>query len=350
MCAKPLVRPVLRGLRRRIGNVWRRARFAAHLRHLHGPRTLDTAPGDVILIAVVRDGSYYLDAFFRHYRAMGIRHFVFIDNGSTDGTIERIRAERGTVIDQCNLPLGRYEDLIRAYPAQTYGKDRWCLYVDMDEMFDFEGRETVGIAGLVQYLEARGHTALMAQMLDMFPKAALQETTNLPYKQVLQQFIYFDIGHVDYRGYFDPEIDFAGLLAQNTLADPAVRFAFGGVRAKVFGEACCLTKHPLIFNGAAVTPGLHPHVSTGVHCADVMGLIRHYKFSNDPVGRDMASLARRALEHGEDAARAAKLAAEPDVRLFSLDARRWNRVELLYRTGFLQGSEDYTEHLRTFEQ
>ncbi|MDG1171005.1 MAG: glycosyltransferase family 2 protein, partial [Sulfitobacter sp.] len=53
-----------------------------------------------------------------------------------------------------------------------------------------------------------------------------------------------------------------------------------------------------------------------------------------------------ALTHGEDAARAAVLSAAPDVSLFSLEARRWNRVELLQRAGFLVGSKCYAAYLK----
>ena len=124
-----------------------------------------------------------------------------------------------------------------------------------------------------------------------------------------------------------------------------MQFCFGGVRGKIFGENCCLTKHPLVFNGPGVTPAPHPHLSMGVTCADITGVIKHYKFAGDTAARDAASLGSGALAHGEDAARAAVLTATPDVSLFSLDARRWNRVELLIRTGFILGSERYSAYL-----
>lgn len=338
---------------RRLAYRWterrRRTRFGKSVRHLHGPKRLDVAPGEVVLIALVRNGSYYLDAFFAHYRAMGVKHFVFIDNGSTDDTIERIKAEPGTVIDQCPLPLAGYEDLIRQYPAQRYGQNRWCLYVDMDEMLDFEGRRQVGLPGLIAYLEAQGFTALVAQMLEMFPKAPLSETGDLSYAQALEDFRYFDISALRRFDYHSPEIPFAALLEDNELADNRVQFLFGGVRGKVFGEECCLTKHPLIFNGPGVTPAPHPHLSQGVRVADVTAVIKHYKFANDPIARDTGSLASGDLAHGEDARRLEVLGARPDTSLFSLDARRWNRVELLYRAGFLNPSEAYSAHLATYD-
>ena len=340
---------LFRRLRQRLHDARRRRRFARALTHLHGPKQLDVASGDVVLIALVRNGRYYLDAFFDHYRAMGVEHFVFIDNGSTDGTIERIKAEPGTVVDQCDLPLAQYEDLIRQYPAQTYAQNRWCLYVDMDEMLDFEGRTRIGIQGLVQYLEEQGHTALMAQMLEMFPKGSLSDAAELSYEEVLRAFLYFDISTLRKLDYHSDQIPFSALLADNQLSEDAVQFFFGGVRGKVFAEDCCLTKHPLIFNGPEVTPAPHPHLSCGVEVSDVTAVIKHYKFANDPAARDAASLATGVLAHGEDARRLAVVNQNPDVSLFSLDARRWNRVELLYRAGFLVPSERYSAHVAAWQ-
>ncbi len=341
---------IIRRLWLRASEARRRARFAASVQHVHGPKVLDVAPSDVVLIALVRNGSYYMDAFFRHYRAMGVRHFVFIDNGSTDDTIDRIKREKGTVIDQSKLPLAGYEDLIRQYPANTYGQNRWCLYVDMDELFDFEGRSAIGIRGLVKYLEDHSFTAMVAQMLEMFPKVSLNNVADVPFKQALQEFLYFDLSAVKKFEYHATDIPFAALLTQNTLATQDIKFCFGGVRGKVFGENCCLTKHPLIFNGPEVTPTPHPHLSMGVNCADMTGVIKHYKFTNDPTRRDAASLVTGDVAHGEDAARAQVMAQTPDVSLFSLDARRWNRVELLYRAGFLVHSDAYSAYVAAYQE
>ncbi|NNK15527.1 MAG: glycosyltransferase family 2 protein [Sulfitobacter sp.] len=335
---------ILRRLWQRAAERRRRARFARSLRHLHGPDGV-VPKGDVLAIVLVRNGSYYMDAFFDYYRALGIRHFAFIDNGSTDGTIDRIKSEPGTILDQSTLPLAGYEDLLRQYPAETYGRDRWCLYVDMDEVFDFEGRQRIGLPGLISYLEGQGATALVCQMLEMFPKAPLNAVSSLSYPNALEEFAYFDISAVRKLDYHSPDIPFAALLSGNTIPSKAIQFCFGGVRGKVFGENCCLTKHPLIYNGPEVTPAPHPHLSMGVRCAEITGVIKHYKFAGNTAARDAASLASGDLAHGEDAARAAVLSKAPDVSLFSLDARRWNRVELLVRAGFLISSERYGAYL-----
>ena len=336
---------LLRRLWQRAGERRRRARFMNSLRHLHGPQSPDIPKDEVLAIVLVRNGSYYVDRFLAYYRALGIKHFAFIDNGSTDDTIERLRAEEGVIIDQSTLPLAGYEDLLRQYPAQTYGQDRWCLYIDMDEVFDFEGRTKIGLHGLIAYLQEQGATAMTAQMLEMFPKAPLNAVADYSYATALSDFTYFDISTLRRYEYHSPDIPFAALLKDNEIPNNDIQFMFGGVRGKVFGENCCLTKHPLIFNGAGVTPAPHPHLSMGVRCADISGVIKHYKFAGNTAARDAASLTSGDLAHGEDAARAAVLTQDPDVTLFSLDARRWNRVELLTRAGFLVGSESYTAYL-----
>jgi hypothetical protein len=337
---------ILRRLWQRNAERRRRARFQRSLKHLHGPKTPDIPADQVLAIVLVRNGSYYMDAFFAHYRALGIEHFAFIDNGSTDDTIERLKAEPGVIIDACPLPLAGYEDLMRQYPAQTYGANRWCLYVDMDEIFDFEGRAQIGLAGLLAYLEGQGATAMVSQMLEMFPKAPLNGVASFSYEQSLEEFAYFDIGSVRKFDYHSSEIPFSALLGENIVPTDEIKFCFGGVRGKVFGENCCLTKHPLIFNGPDVTPAPHPHLSMGVRCADITGVIKHYKFAGNTAVRDAASLSSGDLAHGEDAARVAVLSHAPDVSLFSLDARQWNRVELLIRAGFLVGSARYSAYLK----
>ena len=298
----------------------RRRRFAASVEHLHGPRTLDVAQGDVVLIALVRDAAFFLDGFFAHYRAMGIRHFVFFDTGSTDATLARIRAEPGTVIDRSTLPQDRFGDLMRDYPVQTYGRDRWCLFATPDALLDFEGRATFGIRGLTAYLEAEGHTAFAAQRLDMFPKGEIGPQTGETFEQVRARYLYFDISHLRRYEYHSDAVPFSARLAVNDVAGPQVKLMFGGVRGKVWGEDGWLTRHPLVFNGPEVTVAC-PDAPMGVRVADVTGVMRHYGLCRETPGDSGAAL-------------------------FSLDARRWNRAELLYRADFLATSDRYAAHVR----
>ena len=41
---------------------------------------------DILLVCVLKDEMYFLPEFLAHYRALGVEHFVFLDDASTDGT------------------------------------------------------------------------------------------------------------------------------------------------------------------------------------------------------------------------------------------------------------------------
>jgi hypothetical protein len=337
-------KPLLSRLKHRASELLRRRRFASALEHVHGGG-FSVPQGEVLAIVLVRDGSYYLDAFLDYYRSLGISYFAFIDNGSTDDTIARIRREQGCVIDRAILPLGQYEDLMRGYPAQTYGKNRWCLYVDMDEQFDFFGRSTHGLRALLSYLVSRGETALMAQMLEMFPDVPLAAVQDLTFAQALEAFRYYDISAVDSFPYHSVQIPFSAMLRANTLASAALEFKFGGVRGRVFGETCCLTKHPLVFNGPPVVPAPHPHLSSNIAVSDMSAVIRHYKFAGNIAARDAASAQSGALAHGEDRARLEVLRTQAQVSLHSPQAREWAGVGPLEDAGFLVKSNSYKAFL-----
>ena len=335
---------IITRIRSRLRETARRRRFASAVEHVHGAGFV-VPQGEVLAIVLVRDGAYYLDAFLDYYRGLGIRYFAFIDNGSSDATIARIKQQEGCVIDRVTLPLAQYEDLMRGYPAAQYGKERWCLYVDMDEQFDFEGRESYGLPALIRYLEQHGDTALMAQMLEMFPRAPLAAIKDLTFAQALTAFVQYDISTVQSFDYHSEQIEFSGLLQDNVLGTDALKFKFGGVRGKVFGEACCLTKHPLIFNGEGVRPAPHPHLSQHLQVSDFSAVIRHYKFAGNIAVRDAASAVSGDLAHGEGQARLEVLEAQINLTLHSEDAQVWAGIEPLYEAGFLVRSNSYTAFL-----
>ena len=64
------------------------------LRLVHGPGEVAYGTDEVVVLVVVRDGRAYVRSFVEHYRALGAKHLVFLDNGSTDGTVEALGATR----------------------------------------------------------------------------------------------------------------------------------------------------------------------------------------------------------------------------------------------------------------
>ncbi|QGX99513.1 glycosyltransferase family 2 protein [Roseovarius faecimaris] len=333
-------------VRRRLAQALHHRRFRRSVRHLSGPGQPLIGPGDVVVIALVRDGAFYLDAFLAHYRGLGAAHFVFCDNGSTDDTLTRLATQPDCTVLQSTLPWGEVENDLRRHAAETCAPGHWVLYADMDEIFTFDRAAQIGLPGLVAYLEREGYTALVAQMLEMFPRLPLQDAGQMSYEEALREFVYYDLRDTDARDYHDPGIGFAWFLAQNRVANAEIPVLFGGTRARVFGEACCLTKHPLVKVLPGVAPGVHPHVAAGVTCADFSALIQHYKFTNAPMARDADTAARGVIPHGEDRRRLEQFRADPDLTLWSEQAERFAGLRPLQDAGFLQRSAAFEAYLR----
>ncbi|WP_323780686.1 glycosyltransferase family 2 protein [Leisingera sp.] len=325
--------------------VKKKMRLRASMRHLHGPRRQYAATDDVTVVTVVKDGRFFLDEFFAHYRSMGVRHFVFVDNGSSDGTIRRIQQEPGTVVLQSALPTAEFEPDFRRYAAERYCTGRWCLYADIDELFDFEGREDTGLNCLIRYMNANGFTALAAQMLDLFPAVTLREASDWPFSKVLEDYRYFDLEAIETVPYHEHShpltAGFSYFLQHNSVPGEHIQFLFGGIRSKIFGEQCCLTKHPLVFLEPGVEAGVHPHCSARVRCADFTALLRHYKFCNSPIERDRQSVHDGTIPHGADKLRLAVLDQQDDLTLHTPLAQEYSGIEDLYDKGFLIRSQKF---------
>jgi hypothetical protein len=337
---------VIQRIRNKAARALHARRFRRSVRHLHGPKVLPGGRNDVTVIALVKDGAYYIDMFLQHHRAIGARQFVFCDNGSTDGTLDRLKAEPDTTIIQSLLPMAEIESDFRRYAAEQFCRDRWCLYADMDERFTFEGVGEIGLNGLTNYLDQNNYTALMCQMLEMFSDQPVRATADLAYDRAVAAFQFCDLTHIEKRPYHDREhVDFWYYLRDNTVPSDQFQICFGGIRNKVFGERCCLTKHPLVFVGSGVEPGVHPHCAAHVACADVTGLIQHYKFANNPLDRDAASVRDATIPHGEDALRVNVLQNHPDVTLMTDTAQRFTGTDMLYRADFLIRSPRYSTYL-----
>jgi hypothetical protein len=149
------------------------------IEHLHGPEEVSYGEDEIIIVCLVRDGRPYVKSFLEHYFSMGVKHAVFLDNNSDDGTVEALcNYENVTVLRTTMQHKGPGEPRVpfKQYLVNRFGnKDRWCLYADIDELVDYPYSDVVSLASLLRYLNSKSYTAVAAQMLDMFPEEPLSE-------------------------------------------------------------------------------------------------------------------------------------------------------------------------------
>jgi hypothetical protein len=151
---------------------WFRLRFARRARELHPARVQADAIARswCIAVACVRNEMPRLPAFLAHYRRLGVEHFLFVDNESTDGLAEYLAAQpdcshwvaRGSYkasnfgMDWCNWLLARH------------GVGKWCVTVDPDEFLVYPHSDERGLRSLARHLEGIGQPSLYAPMIDAY--------------------------------------------------------------------------------------------------------------------------------------------------------------------------------------
>src|ERR671914_2643128 len=119
--------------------------------HLHGPEEVAYGMDELIVLCLVRDGRPYVRSFVEHYFSMGVKHLVFLDNGSTDGTVEALKGYDNVTLLRTMLPYKRYNVAMKRYLIERFGRGRWTLYVDIDELFEYPYSDVVDLKALLGY-------------------------------------------------------------------------------------------------------------------------------------------------------------------------------------------------------
>ncbi|WP_420585566.1 glycosyltransferase family 2 protein [Ruegeria sp.] len=162
----------LRLKRRRL--LWQAFRSRHQLTSLSN-RTDQIRPGAILAFTTLRNEMTRLPWFFRHYRALGVDHFLIVDNGSDDGLVDYLLQQPDVSIWQtyASYRASRYGVLWLTWLQMRYGHAHWTLTVDADELLIYPEHDTRPLSDLTACLERQGRTAFGALMLDLYPKGPL---------------------------------------------------------------------------------------------------------------------------------------------------------------------------------
>jgi hypothetical protein len=318
------------------------------IRHRSGPRQFSYAEDECVAVCLVRNGQEHLPSFLRHHRALGIRHFIFVDNGSDDQTLPLLDQQADVTVYETSLPHKHYENEMRRLVIEEHCRHRFCLNVDIDELFDYPASDRLSLRDLLGYLRRRGATAMAAYMLDMYAKEnrfSATETLDL-----IQAYPYYDISNIKKLDYFTSHVQ--AYCDRNVLLADHVKCYFGGIRKTVFksktGGHYLLTKHPLIYLDGTLEPVTNPHYCNNATVADVTGVIRHYKFT--PSFKEKVSESRAAKRYVKFAQNQyeeyhRKIGERSSIRIDTPGTRLLHNVNQLLDEGFIATSPAFEEYV-----
>lgn len=320
-------------------------RVRRSLKHVAGPKYIYLPEGQIVVVLLGRNMAHYLCHFHDYYSDLGVKYFIYADNGSTDDTIEIVSRWSNTTVLSTDLNFRDFQIPIRHEISTRYCSDGWRLAVDPDELFDYVGSQKFSIIELAKSIKDRGFNGLVSQMLDMVADSELLNNTDSFAKSV-EKSIYYSLKDITSFDYRDRNVPFSGLADSNIVPQGGLSWKYGGLRKQYFEENCCLTKHPLFFYEQGVEPFQHPHLTTGLKLADFTALLKHYKFSGDFVARERELLLGDRISHIETAQRAEVIGTRQsfrfDVSSMDTDSSPLNLVNRKFLSMSEQAMKVYT--------
>ena len=318
------------------------------LEHLHGPKEVPYGKEELVVVCLVRNGLPWVESFVEHYLSLGVKHIVFLDNDSTDDTVSAASRYGDVTVMRTRLPVNFYEGgvgqiIMQQYLVARFGKGRWSLCVDIDELFDYPYSDVIDLSSFLGYLNSKSYTAVMAHMLDMFPERPVLERADEQDEPLKEVHRFYDISNlVRWNKEERPRMREMLSSRNNKLEADNVEWFAGGIRSDVFSYRPHLTKFPLVFYDGKVIPD-PPHHVNNARIADVTCVLFHYKFLKDFRERTMS--AARNWRNTPTSADYSKylevLDRDPSLRLNKGNAREITSVNDLLENAFLVVSDDY---------
>ncbi len=279
--------------------LWRSFRSRRQLTSLSN-RTRQIRPGAILAFTTLRNEITRLPWFFRHYRALGVDHFLMVDNGSDDGSVPYL-------LDQPDVSLWQTNASYRAarfgldwltWLQMRHGHGHWTLMADADELLIYAHHHTQSLHDLTAWLDAQGQTGFGALLLDLYPKGPLGGQSHDPETDPTTTLGWFDPG--PYRA-----------RRQNPLGNLWVQ---GGARERAFfadkpERSPTLNKLPLVrwsrhfayVNSChSALPRALNFAYDGPHEQTPSGVLLHTKFLPEVIEKSQIEKQRRQHFHDPD--------------------------------------------------
>lgn len=91
----------------------------------------------LVVMLRVKDGIFFAEEWLQCFEKIA-DEIVVLDNGSTDGTYELLKAHPKVVAIEQTFDYNEGRDKIQMYEMARTRKPDWCLWIDIDEVFEPE--------------------------------------------------------------------------------------------------------------------------------------------------------------------------------------------------------------------
>lgn len=307
---------------------------------------LPIPPGknELRLFVIARNESLRLPYFFNYYSKLGVDRFFFIDNNSTDNTRDIALSFKNVHLFKIDRSYKEHWNWIESF-LNKYGKNRWCMVVDADELLYFPYSEYISLKQLIKYLSANNFTALKSVLLDIHSDKPIIDTEYYP-----------NMNPIEICSYFDPSIreSYCIPFDKKKWDYFSLKIYFGGVRSKAFiGDNSYwfnLTKFSLFkyLKKTYLTQGMHG--INGANIADIQGAVIHTKFLGDFTKKVCEESERE--EHFDNAVEYkiynSSMNKDKSLSLKNENSIKWKDTEQLIDLGIMKCSDKYMSAIQRY--
>lgn len=284
---------------------------------------------DLTVVCAVKNDLVRMKAFIDHYKKLGAKHFIIVDNGSEDGTYEFLKEQEEVTL---YLTREKYNSVAKAAWINKViaynGLHKWYLVLDSDEFFQYPEMDKLNLNVYVSKLEQKKIYALKAIMIEPYPKGNLM-SDELCADNFLDDYCYFDGDASEYH------------------CDEAMGRYSGGIHERIFGlKHTTRSKIPLVFyTENRFEVGSHDIYPLNECISAPMGaVLMHYKFLPGE-----GEKIRRIIKEGNYAndsrlyKRYAERLKNGDLCAYYEDSKKWEGVSSFEYLPFIHSCTDKIE-------
>lgn len=299
-----------------------------------------SAEGEIRAFACIKNEMMRVPFLLDYHRKLGVDRFFFIDNGSSDGTVEFLKGERdchcfhsdGNFFAE-NVEPPKWSNALR----NVFGDGHWSLTLDADEMFVYPHCEEVSLKSLCQHLDDAGCDALPALVVDMYGDGPIVEARYRKGQSFLDACPYFDaeLGQtIVVEGNYPPVLMFSSFRER--------AFWHGKHKAK---RPPCITQVPLVKWRKGMGYLVAQHSLTYARLSEMQAGVLHFKFlpgfyeSIVSSIEDNKSVKEKGLE--ERSSYVDALARNPKLSLKYAQSTRYKNSVQLVDLGWMKTSSEY---------
>ena len=160
-------------------------------------RTDQIREDDILMFCTLRNEKVRLPYFLNYYREMGVNHFLFVDNDSTDGSLDYLAEQSDVSVwhTRASYKRSRFGVDWLNWLQLKYAHGHWALVLDPDEFLVYPFCDTRPLRALTDWLDASSIKSFSAMLLDMYPKGRLDEKSYQSGQNPLEIANWFDSGN-----------------------------------------------------------------------------------------------------------------------------------------------------------